>query len=164
MSAMELKINREYLMRHLFVVALMVGLCGWFGYDGFVRYPATSPHDLFVGIERAEPPEEMPLEAFKAQKIKSQKGFAFLALLAGAIVGFRLLKSAGLRFAFDDTGFSVGTRRYEWKDIRSLDDAAWKTKGITRVVLADRTVALDAWHHNGVKEFHERALSKCTVS
>lgn len=156
---MELKLNREYAMRHLFVVALMVGLCGWFGYDGFVRYPATPAHDLYVLIEKAEPDPDGPsLALFKEQKIKSQKGFALLALLAAAFVARGLWKSSRVRFSFDDNGFTAGTQWYGYGEIKSLDDAAWEKKGITRVVLEGRTVVLDAWHHTGVKEFHEKAL------
>ena len=155
---MELKLNREYAMRHLFVVALMVGLCGWFGYDGFVRYPATPAHDLYVAIEKAEPQEGLDLEAFKAQKTKSQKGFAALALIAAVFVGSGLLTSLRFRFAFDDDGFTVGSERHGWNEIKSLDDAAWAKKGITRAVLECRTITLDAWHHTGVKEFHEKAI------
>ena len=81
---MELKLNREYALRHLFVVVLMVGLCGWFGYDGFVRYPATPAHDLYVAIEKSEPQTGLDLEAFKAQKTKTQYGFTFLTLFVAA--------------------------------------------------------------------------------
>lgn len=155
---MELKLNREYALRHLFVVALTVGLCGWFGYDGFVRYPATPAYDLYVAIEKAEPQAGADLETFKAQKIGSQKGFALLALLAAAFVACGLWKSSRVRFSFDDNGFIAGTQWYGYGEIKSLDDAAWAKKGITKIVLEGRTVVLDAWHHTGVKEFHEKAL------
>ena len=50
---MKLKINSEYATRHLFVTLLMIGLGGWFGYDGFVRYPATSADALYRSIEKS---------------------------------------------------------------------------------------------------------------
>ena len=158
-GVMELKLNREYALRHLFVTALMLGLSAWFGYDAYVRYPSTPARELYVAIERAEPPEGTDLEPFKAQKVRSQKGFALLAFAASALVGMGLWKAARFRFGFDDDGFTVGARRYGYDEIKSLDDRAWAKKGVTKVVLADRTIVLDAWHHTGVKEFHDLAVS-----
>ena len=155
---MKLKLNREYAMRHLFVTLLMLGLGGWFGYDGFVRYPATPAAELYKSIEGSDAPAGFNLEAFKAQKTKSQKGFAALALVAAVFVGSGLLTSLRFRFAFDDDGFTVGSERHGWNEIKSLDDAAWAKKGITRIMLERRTITLDAWHHTGVKEFHEKAI------
>ena len=84
-----LKLNPEYAKRHLFVTLLMVGLCGWFGYDGFVRYPATPAAELYASIEGSEPPEQMTvgqLESFKRQKTQTQYGFTVLALLAALVL------------------------------------------------------------------------------
>ena len=75
---MKLKLNGEYAGRHLFVTLLMVGLCGWFGYDGFVRYPATPAAELYKSIEGSDAPDGFDLEAFKAQKTKTQYGFCLL--------------------------------------------------------------------------------------
>ena len=91
---MKLKLNGEYAGRHLFVTLLMVGLCGWFGYDGFVRYPATPAAVLYKSIEGSDAPDGFDLEAFKAQKTKTQYGFTFLTLFVALVVGSRLAKSA----------------------------------------------------------------------
>ena len=86
---MKLVLNKEYAGRHLFVTLLMVGLCCWFGYDGFIRYPATPAAELYASIEGSEPPEQMTdeqLEAFKKQKTQTQYGFTALTFLAALVV------------------------------------------------------------------------------
>ena len=153
---MKLKVNSEYLTRHLFVTLLMVGLCGWFGYDGFVRYPSTPAAELFTSIEGREPGErELQgdyLEKFKRQKIQTQYGFTALALLAALVVGLRLLKSCTFEFEFDDEGFVYKGVRRAYADIKQVDRAQWDKKGI---IVVDG-ITLDAWHHLGVKEFAEK--------
>lgn len=151
---MKLKLNGEYAMRHLFVTLLMVGLCGWFGYDGLVRYPTTPAAELYRSIEGAPPDEKMSaedLEFFKAQKTKTQYGFTALTLLAALVVGLRLLKSARFQFEFDDSGYVYCGRRRAYADIKSVDRSRWEKKGIVKV----DGIMLDSWHHLGVREFVE---------
>lgn len=159
---MKISLNSEYARNHLFVVVLMAALAGWFGYDGFVRYPATGAAELYERIERSAPgPGWSPeaLEAFKTQKIRTQYGFCALALLAAAVVGLRLLASARFRFDYDETGFSVGGERHLYSDISGADDRDWEKKGICRLDVGGRKVVLDAWHHRGVKEFHDKFIT-----
>ena len=149
---MKLTINREYAMRHLFVALLMLGLGCWFGYDGFVRYPAMPAAELYRTIEGADAPETCDLEAFKRQKTKSQHGFAILALLAALVVGTNLFRSWRFRFAFDDEGYVYKGARRRYGDIKKVDWSQWEKKGIVKV----DGIALDSWHHVGVKEFVEK--------
>ncbi len=153
---MKFKLNREYARNHLFVTVLMAGLGLWFAYDGFVKYPATPAAELYKQIEKVEPDSSCDIEAFKAQKIKTQYGFTFLSLLASLVVGLRLLKSARFDFAFDDAGFTSRGARFSYGDVTAVDDRLWEKKGITRVTARGRFFTLDAWHHEGVKEFHEK--------
>ena len=146
---MKLKINREYATRHLFVTLLMIGLGGWFGYDGFVRYPVTPAADLYRSIEGSDAPAGFNLEAFKAQKTKTQYGFTFLCFLAALIIGTRLYRSYAFQFEFDDEGFVYGGKRRAFTDIKKVDRSKWDSKGIIKV----DGIVLDAWHHLGVKEF-----------
>ena len=152
----KLKPNREYVTRHLFVTLLMVGLCGWFGYDGFVKYPSTPAAELFTSIEGREPGErELQgdyLEKFKRQKTQTQYGFTALAFLAALIVGIRLLKSSSFKFEFDDEGFVHKGVRRAYADVKTVDRSRWEKKGI---IVVDG-ITLDAWHHIGVKEFAEK--------
>lgn len=154
---MKLSLNKDYARRHLFVTVLMLALGCWFGYDGLVTYPSMTAADLYRSIEKADPPADMPaerLEAFKRQKTQTQYGFATLALLAGAVVGLRLLKSAKFAFEFDDAGFTAYGKRYTREDIASVDRSQWESKTILVLKLKDgTTLALDAWHHTGVKDF-----------
>lgn len=149
---MKLKLNGEYAGRHLFVTLLMVGLCGWFGYDGFVRYPATPAAALYKSIEGSDAPAGFDLEAFKAQKTKTQYGFTFLTLFVALVVGSRLAKSARFKFEFDDEGYVYRGRRHAYSDIKKVDRSKWEKKGIIKV----NGIELDSWHHLGVKEFVEK--------
>lgn len=149
---MRLTLNREYAMRHLFVTLLMLGLGGWFGYDGFVRYPATPAAELYKSIEGAEAPEGFDLASFKEQKTKTQYGFTILSLFMALVVGSRLYKSYAFAFEFDDEGFVWRGRRRSYAAIRKIDRSAWRKKGILRV----DGIVLDSWHHLGVKEFEQK--------
>jgi len=149
---MKLTLNREYATRHLFVVLLMTGLCCWFGYDGFVRYPATPAAELYESIEGSKPLPTCNLAAFKKQKTQTQYGFTLLSGLAALIVGFRLLKSYRFEFDFDEEGFVYRGKRHAYADIKTVDRSKWATKGILKV----DGITLDAWHHVGVKEFESK--------
>ena len=147
-----LRLNPEYAKRHLFVTLLMVALGCWFGYDGFIGYPATPAAELYKSIEKSEAPEEVDLEAFKKQKIGTQYGFTILAFFVAAVVGSRLAKSARFKFEFDDEGYVYHGRRHPLSAIKSVDRSKWGKNGIIKV----DGITLDAWHHLGVKEFLEK--------
>lgn len=161
---MKLQLNREFAARHLGVAVLLLGLGGWFGYDGVVRYPASSAHEIYVAIEKSEPPAGLDLEAFKRQKIQTQYGFAALCLLAGAVVALGVLVNRHRTLEWDDekmTGTLTGGRPLAFADVVGVEDAQWARKGILVLLAKDgRRVKLDAWHHVGVKELVERALPK----
>ena len=151
-----LKINTEFLYRHLGVCLLMFGLGCWFGYDGFVRYPNTPAAELYEQIEKSKPPEGFALEAFKSQKIKSQYGFSALCLVASVLIGLHLASVACFRFDHDETSFVWNGKKYALSDVKSVDRSQWKKKGIVKLELADGVrVTLDAWHHLGVKDFEK---------
>ena len=151
-----LKLNPEFFYRHLAVCLLMFGMSCWFGYDGFVRYPATPAAELYEKIESSKPPEGFNLDAFKRQKIQSQYGFTALCLLASVLIGLHLASVASFRFEFDDSGFVWRGKKLSLSDIKSVDRSQWKKKGIVKLLLADNSrVTLDAWHHVGVREFEK---------
>lgn len=136
----KLKVNPEFFRRHLFVTVLMAGLGGWFGYDGFVKYPAESD-EYFAGLH---------LE--KATAIERQKQFMALSLLASLAVGLHLLKVCRFRFEYDEDGFVHNGVRRAYKDVKTVDRSKWDKKGIVKV----DGIVLDAWHHLGVKEVAAR--------
>ena len=150
-----LRLNPEYARRHLFVTLLMIGLGCWFGYDGFVGYPATPAAELYKSIEGSDAPEGIDLEAFKKQKIGTQYGFTILAFFVAAVVGSRLAKSARFKFGFDDEGYVYHGRRHPLSDIKEIDRSKWDRKGIAVV----DGITLDSWHHLGVKEFMQTLSS-----
>lgn len=149
---MKLEINGEFARRHLFVTVLMAGLGGWFAYDGYVTYPRTPAAKLYETIEGSAAREGFDLEAFKTQKIQTQKGFALLAFLASLAVGVHLLHVFRFDFEFDDDGFTCRGKRFSYRDVTEVDRALWEKKGIIRV----NGIKLDAWHHKGVKEFEKK--------
>ena len=130
----------------------MLGLGCWFGYDGFVRYPATPAAELYRSIEGSDAPENFDLEAFKAQKTKTQHSFAVLAFLVSLVVGTNLYRSFRFQFAFDDEGYVYKGARHRYGDIKKVDWSLWKKKGIVKV----DGITLDSWHHVGVKDFAAR--------
>ena len=144
-----LKLNPEYARRHLFVTLLMVGLGGWFGYDGFVGYPATPAAELYKTIEGSDAPEGFDVEAFKRQKIGTQYGFTILAFFAAAVVGSRLTRSKRFDFGYTDEYYVYRGRRHPISSIKKVDRSKWEKKGIVKI----DGITLDAWHHLGVKEF-----------
>jgi len=165
---MKIKLNREFAQRHLFVTVLMIGLGGWFGYDGLIRYPSTDAAVLYREIEGNDAPTGFNLEAFKAQKTKTQYGFTILSLCVAAIVGSGLWKAYTFDFSFDENGFTWNGRTYAYSDIKSCDRSLWEKKGILKLKVADtqtnRTLdlTLDAWHNTGVKEFEQDHLREIT--
>ena len=158
-----LKLNREFLVRHLFALAVFAALGGWFGFDAFVRYPRTNAAALYESIEKAPPPADMSqakLDAFKAQKTKTQFVLATVTLGAALLVALHLLSVAGFKFAYDDDGFTLGGRRLGWGDVKNVDESLWEKKRILRISGDGWDATLDAWHHVGVKELRERLKSK----
>lgn len=158
---MKSSLNREFALRHLFVAVLMAVLCCWFGYDGFVKYPATPAAQLYEKIEGAAAPEGFDLAAFKTQKIKTQYGFTLLAFLAALIVGGHLYLVSRFSFEFDDDGFVVRGVRRSWESVRAgeIDRRDWEKKGIVKV----GGVKFDSWHHIGVTEFEAKLTAKQRV-
>ena len=149
---MKLTLNKEFAKRHLFVAVLMAGMGCWFGYDGFVRYPATDAAVLYKSIEGSDAPPSLDLEAFKRQKTQTQYGFTFLCFLAAALVGGHLWKVSKFEIEFDDEGFTNEGKRHLFADVKDVDRSLWLKKGI---IVVDG-VTLAAWHHAGVKELEEK--------
>ena len=150
-----LKLNPEYAKRHLFVTLLMVALGCWFGYDGFIGYPATPAAELYKSIEGSDAPEGFDLDAFKRQKIGTQYGFTILAFFAAAVVGSRLAKSKRFKFGYTDDCYVYRGRRHPLSSIKKIARSKWEKKGIVKI----DGITLDSWHHLGVKEFVEKVDS-----
>ena len=147
-----LRLNPEYAKRHLFVTLLMIGLGGWFGYDGFIGYPATPAAELYKSIEKSEAPEGFDLEAFKRQKIGTQYGFTILAFFVAVVVGSRLARNRRFKFGYTDDFYVYRGRRRPFSSIKKIDRSQWEKKGIIRI----DGITLDSWHHLGVNEFVEK--------
>ena len=163
---MQLKLNKEYAFRHLFAIAVMVGMGLWFGYDGFIRYPKTEAAELYRSIEGEEPQPGIKLEAFKTQKTHTQYGFTFICLFIALVVGSRLNRERKFRFEFDDKGFTTNEGKfYAYSEIVEIDRTRWENKQLIVLTVKDdnnqpKRILLDGWHHLGVKELVTNYLNK----
>lgn len=140
-----LKLNREYLVRHLGVALLMLGLSGWFAYDGYVAYPQ---HDDAWFAER---------HLVRENAIARQREFALLALVAALAIGANLYWVSRFVFEHDETGFVYRGKRTEFADVTSVDRSKWEKKGILKV----DGIVLDAWHFSGVDEIEQKLKGVC---
>lgn len=153
---MRLKLNKEFAARHIFVAALLVGMAGWFGYDGYVTYPSMTPDALYELIEHSQPPTPETAEKVYANAIPRQKQFMVLCLIGAAVIGLGVFRAARFSFTYRERGFSFQGRRYAIDDVAAVDVSQWKKKGILKLRLRDGAkVTLDNWHHTGVGGFYE---------
>ncbi len=162
--AVKLHLNREFLLRHVFSLLVFLALGGWFAFDAYVRYPRTDARELYTSIEKSAPPEGLDLPAFKKQKTQTQSILALLTLAAAAGVGLHLLMVARFAFSFSDDSFSCGAESFSYSDVSKVDSTRWSAKGILVVYAGGRKMALDSWHHSGVKEFYEILKSRVDIS
>ncbi len=127
---MKLKLNREYAVRHLAVAALMLGMSGWFLYDGAVKYPKQD--DKFF--------EE--IHAKRETAIARQYQFSAITFVAALVIAGLVGLEARKKFDFGKD------------DVSSVDFSKWEKKRIAYAKLkSGKTVALDAWHFSGVRDF-----------
>ena len=136
----KLVLNREFAVRHLGVALLMLGLSGWFAYDGYVAYPERD--DAWF--------EQRHL--VKENATRRQREFMVLALVAALVVAGHVALVARLDFEYDEDGFVCGGERRRFADVRSVDWSKWEKKGIVKVC----GITLDAWHHEGVRDAASR--------
>ncbi len=135
-----LKLNREYLVRHLGVALLMLGLSGWFAYDGYIAYPQ---HDEAWFAQQ---------HLRKENATARQREFALLALIAALVIGANLYKVSRFHFEYDEEGFVYRGKRTDFAAVKSVDRSKWEKKGIIKV----DGIVLDAWHFTGVDEVEKK--------
>lgn len=160
---MKLTLNREFVVRHLGVAALFLGLCCWFLYDGLVTYPkmddATFSEQILHGRDR-----QGGFERLKQEAINRQYQFSgicgIVALLIAAGVGRCRLQT----LEWDDAqmcGSLTGGKPLAFSDVSGIDDRRWKKKGILVVYANDgRRFTLDSWHHVGARELAEKIMGR----
>lgn len=138
---MRFKLNKEFAVRYLGVAALMAALGGWFAYDGYVKYPSMDAEALYREAhsgETAATPGQA--EKFKENAVPRQKQFMVLAW------GFAVFLAVKV--------FLLWRKEYDLDgEITEINRKDWIKKGIIRFKVNGRKVTLDAWHHEGVKEF-----------
>ena len=104
-----LRLNREFAARHLGVALLMLGLSGWFAYDGYVEYPRHD--DAWF--------EQQHLRRENA--IRRQREFMLLAFVAALAIAGHVALVARLDFEYDDEGFVCDGQRRSFADVKSVD-------------------------------------------
>jgi hypothetical protein len=134
--------NTRYIM-----AALTVIMGFWFGYDGFVRWPAEN--QTIAKIEAAKEAAEKSGDDATATRLKTelkdhsshtdtdlllQRILAFsLPPLGIALLLWALYNSRGQYRLADDTLFIPGHPPVSLASIRELDQSLWDRKGIARV-------------------------------
>ena len=131
-----LRLNREFAVRHLGVALLMLGLSGWFAYDGYVAYPERGDEWF----------EQQHLR--KENAIRRQREFMVLAFIAAIVVAGHVGIVSTFDFSYDEEGFACGGVSRKFADVKNVDWSKWETKGIVKV----DGIVLDAWHHVGVRD------------
>ena len=131
----KLVLNKEFAVRHIGVALLMLGLSGWFAYDGYVAYPKHD--DAWF--------EQQHLR--KDNAIRRQREFMVLALIAALVIAGHVGVVAKLDFSYNEEGFVCGGVKRSFADVKSVDWSKWEKKGIVKV----DGIVLDAWHHVGVR-------------
>jgi len=131
-----LRLNREFAVRHLGVALLMLGLSGWFAYDGYVAYPERGDEWF----------EQQHLR--KENAIRRQREFMVLALIAAIVIAGHVGVVAKFDFSYDEEGFACGGVSRKFADVKNVDWSKWEKKGIVKV----DGIVLDAWHHVGVRD------------
>lgn len=159
---MKLKLNRDYVSRHLAVAILLGAVSVWSVYDGAVKYPAdnrvweaqagTTVEAAFADERRAK--DQLPPHA--PYKINEQFYQAGVLALAALVIAGLVWLEARKTLAWDEkemNGSLTRDKPLPFAAIKSCDWSKWESKRIVTVHAADgRAVKLDAWHHAGVTE------------
>jgi len=130
--------NTRYIM-----AALTVVMGFWFGYDGFVRWPAEN--DQITKIETEIPSQDQATAARLAAELKDHSKHSDMDILLQRVLAFSLpplgillliwalYNSRGEYRLADDTLCLPGHPPIPLASIRELDQTAWDRKGIARV-------------------------------
>ena len=140
---MKLQLNREYVLRHLGVAVLFLGLCGWFS------------EQILHG-------RQGDFDKLKQEAINRQYQFAGICGIASLLIALGVGRCRLQTLEWDDEkmcGSLTGGKPLAFSDVSGVDDRRWEKKGILVVYAKDgRRFTLDTWHHTGAKELAEKIL------
>jgi hypothetical protein len=137
-----------YRMTRYVMVILLLGMGGWFGYDGFKGWPSENARIVELNAKlddlkktskfeeydklNADPLHLKPLHT--GSDIRLQKALAFgLPLLAGAMLAWALHNSRGEYRLAGNTLSVPGHPPIRFEDILEIDKALWDRKGIAYI-------------------------------
>ena len=117
--------------RYLFS-ALLLGMGGWFAYDGFVTYPRDNEtHRLHV-LNPAEHPQDAPVRSPSDIRLQKVLGFA-LPLAAVGLLGWTLYRSRGAYRLSENVLSAPGHGDVPLSAITQIDKSKWDRKGIAKL-------------------------------
>ena len=140
---MQLKLNREFAMRHIGVAVLFAALCGWFAWDGGLAWPAeNAAWEKRTGITVGAAAKAHTEERYAHNKegrddipphwpweIDRQFQFAGLCGLAALIIGAGVLRCSRQSLVWNDTqmcGSLTDGEPVAFDDIVECDTRKWK--------------------------------------
>lgn len=153
---MKLQLNKEYVLRHLGVALVMLGVSGWSAYDGFVGYPKQNclweqrtGGDVIEAFKaadaarkRGEVVDPATLPPYSQGKVDGQ----FYQALILAFISLFIATRVSLE--------SLRTFDFAKDDVDSVDYSKWAKKRLAYVVLKNgKRVVVDGWHYVGVPAF-----------
>lgn len=139
--------STEYRVKRFIIVAMLLGMGGWFGYDGLVKWPAENKHieELRKGIEAAGKANDEPqsirlnaelkkLQHHTDTDLRWQKVLAMILPPAGLLVLIWSLYHSRSSYRLRDNVLGVpGHPPIPLDAIRSIDKTDWDRKGIALV-------------------------------
>jgi hypothetical protein len=139
--------SKEYRIKRYLIVAMLIGMGGWFGYDGLVRWPRENAR--IVEVKAAIEPARKANEDAKVQQLEAElstlKQHSDLDLLwqrlllyslppIGLVVlGWALYRSRGAVRLANHILSAPGHPPVPLDAIRSIDKTYWDRKGIAYV-------------------------------
>jgi hypothetical protein len=141
------KASREYRVKRLIIVAMLVVFGLWFGYDGFINWPNENARIKAIGTEieaARKANDEAKVKALDAERSKLkehsdtdlmfQKVLCFtLPPLGLAVLAWSLYNSRGAYRLQDERLHVPGHPPIPLDAIRSIDKTDWDRKGIAYV-------------------------------
>jgi len=150
--------SREYRFKRLIIVAMLVGMGAWFGYDGFIGWPKENQQIKDIEgsieparreIERTTDPERRRSETAKVVELEAKLGKLqkhsesdlglqrilcyTLPPLGFVVLGWSLYRSRGSYRLSNKTLHAPGHPPVPLDAIRSIDKTDWDRKGIAHV-------------------------------
>jgi hypothetical protein len=144
-DALVARASTEYRVKRLIIVVMLVGMGGWFAYDGFINWPRENAEieqlKKDIEVNRADELKRAQLEAELNKKsphtplsIQLQKVLAFALPPIGLVVlVWSLYRSRGAYRLNGNLLHVPGHPPFPLDAVRSIDKTDWDRKGIAYI-------------------------------